>query len=117
MLYGDSAMLESNYVLEGRDELDGASFLCVALEFERELPKGTVLLGTWHGYSGGASYREGDFHVNYAVEFGNVTGDISYMLLQFYSDSDDVSDNELEVSLTWAPKENFQAGIEWYMSL
>lgn len=107
-------MYESNYFAEGRDELNGDSLLSGSLEVEITLPVGAALVGTWYGFSDEADYREGNYYATFTVEYENLTWDITYNHLEFYSD--DTDDDELGASLTWTPTNQFEAGIEWYMS-
>ena len=78
---------QSQYISEGRDNLDGSSLYSVC----GDLVMADIAAGVWQAWEAGGDYRENTFYAEYAPYFGEWNPYLNVSYLQFHpQDPDDV---------------------------
>jgi hypothetical protein len=106
-----SAGLDSHYVSEGRDNLDGDSLFGATLEGEA----GGLIGGVWYANSPDTDYRELNLYTGYGMEVGAFEVTVGYTYLDFLSD--DADDSEVGAGVAYGELPwGLTAALEGYYS-
>jgi hypothetical protein len=93
-------MVESHYISEGRDNLDGTGLFSTAIDAETSVPGGILALGAWYGSAYDTEYDEFNLAAGYTIALGeNLTATLGYTYLNFRTDNAD--DHEASLDLEY----------------
>lgn len=105
-----SALWESKYVSEGRNNLDDGGMV----SYEVCAEWSSFNLGVWYALGDSENYQELNLYAGYTFELGPFEGCVSYTRLEF--PEDDAHDNELGLGWAWFILDQISIGADYYYS-